>query len=331
MNASTHPNVWIVLVNYNGWDDTLLCLQSLEKLTVPASVVLVDNASRLNRLAEIEAKFPWCHLVANRINGGWSGGNNVGIVYARERAADWTILLNNDTRVSPSLVEDLLQTANANPDYGLIGPVINFMSEPEQVMTDGVRFNRPGYDGFFERQVVPLDGRLYETDIVNGCCMMIASKVIDTIGLIDERFFLIHEESDFCLRTREAGFKCGVLGRSLLLHKGSSTFKSTGSRIQRYYDARNLFLLLNKHPRAGRSWLASMKTYLKHLHYRYCSEREHGHDDAANAVLEGVYDTLRRAYGPAPRSPRRGLGLLRGIFDGLRWLAGDSVSPNRVS
>ena len=59
---------------------------------------------------------------------------------------------------------------------------------------------------------------------------MIRAEVFERIGLIDERFFLIHEESDFCLRARQAGFRCGVLGEALVWHKGSSSFKRTGKR-----------------------------------------------------------------------------------------------------
>lgn len=314
-------NTTIVLVNYNGWEDTFKCLRSLRALTVPASIILVDNASREDRMSEIEAEFPECITIRNPINGGWAGGNNTGLKYAYEQGAEQIILLNNDTTVSPKLVEVLLQTARENPDFGIIGPVINFMDNPDQVMTDGCKFNHPRHNGFFQREEVPLSSTLSEVEIVNGCCMMISRKVVDQIGFIDERFFLIHEESDYCLRARENGFRCGVWGESLVWHKGSSSFKRTGSRIQRYYDARNLFLLLNKHSRkhdTGRSKIASMSVYLKYVYYRYSLEKESGADDAAEAVLEGLCDALTRKYGPAKKRSRWGLPLIRMVFEGMR-------------
>src|SRR5437764_748752 len=79
-----------------------------------------------------------------------------------------------------------------------------------------------------------------EVDIVNGCCMMVRAEVFARVGLVDERFFLVHEESDLCLRARRAGFRCGVFGEALVWHKGSSAFARTGKRLQRYYDTRNL-------------------------------------------------------------------------------------------
>ena len=118
-------------------------------------------------------------------------------------------------------------------------------------MTDGVVFNEPKEPGFFQRKTVQLVDAaippITAVDIVNGCCMLIRAEVFERIGLIDERFFLVHEESDLCLRARRAGFRLGVLGEALVWHKGSSAFARTGKRLQRYYDTRNLCLLLGKH------------------------------------------------------------------------------------
>jgi GT2 family glycosyltransferase len=313
--------LWIVVVNYNGWEDTWKCLHSLAASTPPACTVLVDNASTRDRLAEVWHRFPWCHAVRNPVNGGWAGGNNAGIRYALQCGAEQVLLLNNDTTVAPRMVEAMLGAAAVYPAYGILGPVIHFMDEPDMVMTDGCVFNRPG-PGFFQRKQVPLGSAgppcVVDVDIVNGCAMMINASVFQRIGLIDERFFLIHEESDFCLRARQAGFRCGVLNQGLVWHKGSSAFKQSGKRWQRYYDARNLALLLRKHQaahRPGRGAWRSRLEYLKYVYYRYAIEREQGQTDAAEAVLEGVCDTLARRYGPYAVRPRPALSLVRGLFD----------------
>ena len=227
------PRVWIVPVNFNGLADTRKCLQSLAELVAPASVVVVDNASADNPTATLREEFPDVQVVRNPVNGGWSGGNNTGIRFALERGADFIILLNNDTTVHPALVERLLAAADAHPKFGIIGPVIRYMDEPDTVMTDGTLFNRPGYPGFFQRQPVPErvadPPTVEETDIVNGCCMMVRAELFAQIGLIDDRFFLIHEEADFCLRTKEAGWQCGILAEGLVWHKGSSASSARGS------------------------------------------------------------------------------------------------------
>ena len=145
------------------------------------------------------------------------------------------VLLNNDTVVAPDFVARLTAAAAAHPAYGVLGPVIRFMDPPHEVQTDGCLFNEPAQPGFFQRKPVRWPRRrrrtITEVDIVNGCCMMIRADVFRRIGLIDERFFLIHEESDFCLRARRAGFRCGVLGEALVWHKGSSSFKRSGAAL----------------------------------------------------------------------------------------------------
>jgi GT2 family glycosyltransferase len=289
--------------------------------------VVVDNASTVDPLPALTAEFPAVHFVRNAVNGGWSGGNNTGIRYALARGAEFVILLNNDTIVRSDLVGRLLAAANAYPDFGIIGPVIRFMDEPEVVMTDGIGFNRHGTKGIFYHIPVPEVATeppaVTEVDIVNGCCMMIRACVFRQVGLIEDRFFLIHEESDFCLRTQRAGFKCGVLAEGLVWHKGSSAFKRSGKRWQRYYDTRNLGLLLSRHPgRPGRrrGELSSYVVYLRYAFHRYCHEREEGHGDSAAAVLEGLVDLATRTFGPHRQRPRWSVPMLRCLFETVRRL-----------
>jgi GT2 family glycosyltransferase len=322
-DAPGAADVAIVIVNFNGTADTLKCLESLQKLEYHRCLtIVVENGSSPDASAEIAAAHPWAKVIRREENGGWAGGNNEGIRYALEQGVEQVILLNNDTTVAANLVDRLLAAAKHESDYGVLGPVICFMDEPSVVMTDGCDFNGPDQAGFFHRRPVPLAPaevpEVTDVDIVNGCCMMIATPVFRRIGLIDERFFLIHEESDFCLRARQAGFRCGVIGEPLVWHKGSSTFKRTSNGLQRYYDARNLYLLLRKHRLAhhrGRGLLGSWLEYLRYIYYRYAIEREHGQDEAADAVVRGLCDALAGRYGPLVPGRRAALPVLRGLFE----------------
>lgn len=326
-------NVWIVPVNYNGLEDTRKCLRSLADLSPAASVVLVDNASTIDPVPALKAEFPWAHILRNSINGGWAGGNNMGIRYALKNGADFIMLLNNDTIVRPDIVGRLLAAAEAHPDFGVIGPVIRYMDEPEVVMTDGVGFNRPGDKGLFYHIPVPEvlknPPTVTEVDIVNGCCMMIRAEVFRRVGLIEERFFIIHEESDYCLRVQRAGFKCGVMAEGLVWHKGSSFWKKSGKRTQRYYDTRNLGLLLSRHvgrPGSPCRGVSSYAVYLRYAYHRYCHECEDGHRDSADAVLEGLVDLATRKFGKYQPRQRWAVPALRRLFDAARRLK----PPSRI-
>jgi hypothetical protein len=160
--------------------------------------------------------------------------------------------------------------------------------------------------------------------------MMISARVVAAIGLIDERFFLVHEESDYCLRAIQAGFRCGVLPEVLVWHKGSSAFRRAGNGLQRYYDARNLVLLLRKHRGThGRGTVATWLTYLRYSYFLYCVEKDQGTDISAASVLDGIYDGLTSAFGPRPTRRRPFLGLLRVVLEAKQRLRLGSFSHSR--
>jgi GT2 family glycosyltransferase len=319
---SSRPDLWVVVLNHNGLEDTRKCLASLGAARAPRlATVVVDNASADDPITVLRTEFPWAHYVQSAVNGGYAGGNNLGIIHALKGGAEYILLLNNDTIVAPEFASRLAAAAAAYPRYGVLGPVINHLDEPGAVMTDGVVFNRLDAPGFFQRWPVILTNgnspTVTEVDIVNGCCMMVAARVFRRIGLIEERFFLVHEESDFCLRARRAGIRCAVVGETLVWHKGSSAFQRSGKRLQRYYDARNLWLLLRKHHttcQGARGAWRSRLEYLKYLYYRYSAEQEQGHPEAATAVLEGLCDALAGCYGAYKPGPRPALPALRWLF-----------------
>lgn len=306
----------IVVLNFNGWDDTHKCLASIGSQTKsPAQVILVDNASKENRCAEIHSDFPAVRLYRNSMNRGFAGGNNDGIKIALEANPDVIFILNNDTIISRDAIELLSAGFNRHPEYGIIGPIINYMDEPEVVRTDGCLFNLPGQAGFFTRKVVPpseTDITVLPTDIVNGCAMAVRRQVFERIGVLDESYFIVHEESDFCLRAARAGFRNGILDRVLVWHKGSSSFQREGKEYQRYYDARNLWRLLQRyHGFNGRPRTKSYLEYFRYVYYRYCHEIESGNPGAALACSEGLVDAIMRRTGPR-RSKSRSLAS-RGI------------------
>jgi GT2 family glycosyltransferase len=319
------PAVAIVVLNYNGLEDTCRCLESLRTISYPRlSVILVDNASEVDPGPEARRILPDIVAVRNAVNLGYAGGNNRGIARALETGTEYVIVLNNDTVVAPTIVGDLLAAFHANHSLGIVGPVINYLDDPQRVMTEGVRFNRGPGTEFFSSVHVFSDSGLepVSVDIVNGCCMMVKAEVFSAIGLFDEGLFIVHEESDFCLRASARGFGCAVLPRTLVWHKGSSAFDRSGRQVQRYFDTRNLYYLLRRHAGSvsSRQWLPSFMQYLRYAYYRYSIELETGNAHAARAIIEGLSDALAGAMGPYSRHRRRRYAVLQAAF-GLGRLA----------
>lgn len=290
----------VVVLSYNGLEDTRKCLRSVALAVRPGvTVYLVDNGSTDGTAKAVSAEFPWCRLVRVEVNRGPTAGNNAGIRVALAEQCDWILLLNNDTTVAPEILDRLADAVDAHPDYAVLGPVIMFMDDPGTVMTDGCVFNDPGFNGFFQRKPVPVTRAtppaITDVDVVNGCCMLVRADVFRRIGFFDEHIFIYHDETDLCLRAKAAGYRAGVIDHALVWHKGSATMKATGKKSARYFDARNLLYLLRKHGGAtarGRSQRASAVSYFRYMYYWYCSEREGGDERAARAVVDGICDGL---------------------------------------
>jgi GT2 family glycosyltransferase len=326
LTSVIEDSIWIVVLSYNGLQDTQKCLTSLAAAQRPGvTTLLVDNGSADRTAAIVSSEYPWCRVLRIDDNRGPASGNNAGIRAALAERCDWVLLLNNDTVVDPALIDRLREAVRTHPGYAILGPVIKFIDDPDDVMTDGCIFNAPGYDGFFKRKPVPLTEsvppRVTDVDVVNGCCMLVRHDVIRRIGLFDERIFIYHDELDLCLRALAAGYKAGIIDHALVWHKGSATIKLAGKRSVRYYDARNLLYVLRKHRGArahGRSRARTLATYLRYMYYCYSIEREQGDEHSARAVIEGMCDGFARRYGRYEERPRAFVRPVRLGFELLR-------------
>ena len=121
--------VFIVILNFNGFEDTIACLKSLSKLKVSRDIniepLVIDNNSSDESVERISKAFPEITLIENKENLGFSGGNNEGMRYAIKSGGDYIILLNNDTIVDPDLVSEFLK-ASAGDDVAGVVPKIYF-------------------------------------------------------------------------------------------------------------------------------------------------------------------------------------------------------------
>ena len=246
------PRVAIIIINYKGREDTLECLQSLTQLTYsPYEIILVDQDSKDGTPDVVRASFPSVHVIANPINNGFAGGNNVGLRVAMERSAEYLFLLNNDTVVEPGLLEPLVSLAGSDPQIGVVGPAMLYHAQPDTIWSAGGTIdwqgnsNRPGVDTVYMPGGTPQD-----VDFIVGCGLLVKRSVLEQVGLFDERYFLYFEETDLCARIREAGYRVVYQPAARLWHKVS---RSTGadSELTLYYMRRNALLYLRLHGMRG--------------------------------------------------------------------------------
>jgi len=255
-------HVFVSIINFNGADNTLECLSSLDKMNsrnFKISVVVVDNASR-EKFKVQSSKFKVLELktIRSEKNLGFSGGQNVGIRYALENGADYVLILNNDTIVDKNLMEELLNAAQKDKDIGIVVPKIYFASYFE-FHKDRYSKNDLGkvfwYAGGemdwknvigFHRGVDKVDSgqydRIEKTDFASGCCMLVRREAFEKVGFLDEKFFLYYEDSDFCERIRRAGYSIMYSPKAILWHKNAGSAGGSGSSLQDYYITRNRML-----------------------------------------------------------------------------------------
>jgi GT2 family glycosyltransferase len=247
------PRIAIIIVCYNGIDDTVECLQSVRQLTYPNFfTVVVDNASSDGTAAVVREQFPEATLLVNPENRGYTGGNQTGVRYAIQQGVDLLFLLNPDTTLAPDALECLLATWDAHPNLGALGPLMLLYDQPERVWSAGGLLDGRGQvTHSLQGQPLPERRDFESCAFVSGCGLLLSRSVFERVGFFDERFFLYFEEADLCARIRKAGFEVGTAFGARLWHKVS---RSTGkdSPLTLYYMRRNQLLYLKKNgTRAG--------------------------------------------------------------------------------
>lgn len=213
-------SVVCVLVNWNGWQDTIACLRSLAAQDYPhLHTLIVDNASpndSLARLAEALPELgPQFELVAAPSNSGFAYGCNIGIRIALERGADFVWLLNNDTVAPPDTLTKLIAAAQT-PAIGIVGTVLRYMHEPTRIQAwGGGRVLR--WMGYTRHFLAPAP--LGPDSFLTFASVLIRQQVFTTAGLLDEGFFMYSEDADLCFRARSSGWQLTVAADTSVLHR----------------------------------------------------------------------------------------------------------------
>lgn len=230
------PKVAIILVNYNSWEETRACLQSLQKINYQSiEIILVDNNSNQTiKFDEFKVE-----QIFNKQNLGFAGGSNLGIKKALKNGADYVLLLNNDTVVKPDFLGKLIKAGETDKRVGILGSKI-YRFNSEEVCFNGGQINWLKTKGVHWERENQTETK--EVDYLTGACLLIKREVIKKIGLMNEDYFLYFEDVDWCLKARKVSYKCLLIGASQIYHKVSASTKA-GSFSYIYYHTRNGLLL----------------------------------------------------------------------------------------
>lgn len=215
------PLVAIVLINYNGWAHTEACLDSLAGLEYPhTEVLLVDNGSTDDSLERMGERHPANNVLPIPHNVGFTAANNVGTREALRRGADYIWFLNNDTSVDPGALSALLRVMEARPRVGAAAPVLYDMRAPGRVQAWGGGVIDL-WRGTARLALEPTEGS--RLDFLSGTSLLVRRRATETVGLLDERYFMYWEDADFSLRLRRAGWELAVAEDARVWHLGSAS------------------------------------------------------------------------------------------------------------
>ena len=229
-NQMTFPRVAVIILNWNGIDDTSECLQSLKELNYPVyDVIVVDNGSAGEDVKVLKNCYSdYIHLIQNRENKGFAEGNNIGIRYALAKLnPDYLVILNNDTIVAPDFLYELVKVAQSDTTIGIIGPKIyyyNFQQRDNVIWFAGGRIRWWRWVRVYTAQGQNRhDQARYQAircvDWVAGSAMMIGRHVVDESLFLNPRYFFGLEDIEYCLRAQKRGFKVVYVPDAIVWHK----------------------------------------------------------------------------------------------------------------
>ncbi len=261
--TATPFRVAIIILNWNGLEDTLACLASLNRLDYPAyDIVVVDNDSSDNSVATIRTAYPQVTLIEVGDNLGYVGGNNIGLEWAtKATGAGYALLLNNDTEVAPDFLKLLVQAAEEDPAIGIVGPTIYYFDRPDVIWSAGGVIDwglgltsMSGIDEVDRGQFGPSPRPV---DFVTGCALLIKMPLIEQVGMLDPRFFAYYEETELCVRVSRAGFKILHVPPAKIWHKISPVAREASPQVH-YYMTRNRLLFLKLSQAGLAPWLNTL-------------------------------------------------------------------------
>jgi GT2 family glycosyltransferase len=297
-----NPQVAIVILAYNNYQDTKECLESVLQMDYPTITIwLVDNGSQDGTAQRVAAEFPGVRIVQTGHNLGVAGGFNAGIVPALQEGAIYVLILNNDTVVERDLVRILVQEAQAHPDYGILMPKVLYYDTPDRIWSAGARYR------CFPPAIVMIgldkpDGPYYDKpqiiEYAPTCGLLIRREVFQHVGLFDNGYFFFFDDWDYSLRVREAGYQIAFIPQARLYHKVSRTIQQKG-----------------RSPFFWRTWgQSAARFYRRHgrpaflvalIHLGYLALRE-GLRNGPLAIyhfIAGAIEGYRQLLEPYPRLP----------------------------
>ncbi len=241
---SNVPRVIAQPLNWNAWEETADCIRSLLAQDYPnLHVRVIDNGSDDDSVTRLRAGFPGLDLVENGWDLGYAAGQNAGIRRALEENADYVLLLNNDLKLEPDAVSEMVAVAERSPAVGAVSVVMRYREA-----ADGIQFWGGGRLIWWRGKLINCHRPGERLDYLSAACLLLRIKAVREIGLFDERFFLYWEDVDYSVRLSRGGWRLAVADRAGVRHRGSASYGNR-SAARDGFIAESTVRFLRKHLR----------------------------------------------------------------------------------
>jgi GT2 family glycosyltransferase len=294
-----NPSVYTIILNYNNYSDTIETIKSALSLEYDAnSVLLVENSSDKTIIRKIRTQFPDLVIIENKKNWGYAGGNNIGIRKAIACDADYIFLLNNDVKLEKDVLKKCVSAMEKSPDCGACQPMIVTFENKEIVWSAGTQLYF-GYPRLFLKETkLQKNGIKISPFGLVGCAILFRRTALQQTGLFDESLFLLHEETDWCIRAKKMNFSLLIISHALVSHKISTSI-GMFSKIYLYYIGRN-WLLVGKKNFSFFCYLYILLTeFLIRFPYYLYHVTKKGQIGMIKYYLKGIFDGILGLSGEA--------------------------------
>lgn len=298
----------VILLNYNGLEDTIQCVESLRCYAPPSTIiVIVDNASRPEQIPVSVADDQTIFLLRSDKNIGFGRGNNIGLRWAIENTnCSFLFILNNDTTIKEDTLNLLLGGFSADASIGAVCPRIVLMGDPTKIWYSGgeISWKRGSvsvvdYLGSADSEIA-LTPRF--VTFASGCAIMVRREVIEKVGGFDPRYFMYEEDVELSIRITEAGYKIKYLPSSLLYHKAEGSLRANGEPVLLlhspknpklpfyvYHLVHNRLLTVHKHAHGLEKW-SFYSYFFPFWGYKLLQFAFYRRVDGIRAVLKAYFD-----------------------------------------
>lgn len=238
-----NDKIYIILLNYNGFELTRECINSLKGMyNQNYEIIVVDNASTDGSYDLLYTEYgadKKIVILKNERNNGFADGNNFGIRYAIKNGGKLFLLLNNDTEVE----KDFLDKIVSNYNYDSIHtPKINFFNDKNDIWYAAGEID-------YGKCIVKNGNADIEKKVsfATGCCMLFSKNIVDKIGLMNEEYFMYYEDVDYSLKAINNGVDIIYKPGALVYHKVGKSSGGEKSILSIYYNNRNRFYIMKKY------------------------------------------------------------------------------------